>query len=98
MRHDRDLTQDVLAQRSGISQKYLSELERGEKAPSWETLVAVAHKGLQIKLASLVYGIDEEIGADPRHLDDVLAGRPEAARYEVLKAVELLLKAGESSK
>lgn len=98
LRHDRELTQEELAQRCGISQKYLSELERGEKAPSWETLVAVAHKGLQIRIASLVFGIDEEIGAEARQLDDVLAGRPESARYEVLKAVELLLKAGESSK
>lgn len=98
LRHDRELTQEELAQRCGISQKYLSELERGEKAPSWETLVAVAHKGLQIRLAALMFGVDEEVGTELRQLDDVLAGRSETARYEVLKAVELILKAGESSK
>lgn len=98
LRHDRQLTQDQLATRSGISQKYLSELERGEKAPSWETLVAVAHRGLQIRIAALVFGIDEEIAGEVRQLDEVLAGRPEAARYDVIRAVELLLKAGEGSK
>ncbi len=98
LRKDRALTQEALAQRSGISQKYLSELERGEKSPSWETLVSLAHDGLGVRLASLMFGIDEEVGAEPRQLDDVLAGRPAAARYEVLRAVQLLLKAGETTK
>lgn len=98
LRKDRNLTQEELAQRCGISQKYLSEIERGQKSPSWETLVALAHKGLQLRLASLMFGIDEEVGGEPRQLDDVLAGRPAAARYEVLKAVQLLLKAGETTK
>ncbi len=96
MRHDRELTQEMLAQECGISQKYLSELERGEKTPSWETLVAIAHKGFHIKLAALLYSVDEEITAQARQLDDVLAGRPKEARYDLLRAVELLLRAGES--
>jgi len=98
LRADRDLTQEVVADRIGISQKYLSELERGQKSPSWETLVAIAHKGFDIKLASLMFGIDEDIGAEAKQLSDVLAGRPKEARYDVLRAVELLLRAGEVSK
>ena len=96
MRRDRELTQEQLAHACGISQKYLSELERGEKAPSWDTLVALAHKGFRIKLATLLFAIDEDVGPEARHLDDVLAGRSKAARYDVLKAVELILRAGES--
>lgn len=76
----------------------MSELERGEKVPSWETLVALAHKGFQIRLATLVFGIDEDLDGEIKHLDDLLAGRPQDARYDVLKAVRLLLRAGESSK
>ena len=98
LRADRELTQEVVADRIGISQKYLSELERGQKSPSWETLVAIAHKGFDIKLASLMFGIDEDIGAEAKHIHDVLAGRPKEARYDVLRAVELLLRAGEGSK
>ena len=98
LRADRELTQEVVADRIGISQKYLSELERGQKSPSWETLVAIAHKGFDIKLASLMYGVDEDIGAEAKHIHDVLAGRPKEARYDVLRAVELLLRAGEGSK
>ena len=89
LRADRELTQEVVADRIGISQKYLSELERGQKSPSWETLVAIAHKGFEIKLASLLFGVDEEIGTEIRHLQDVLAGRSKEARYDVLRAVEL---------
>lgn len=98
LREDRKESQEAAADRIGISQKYLSELERGEKSPSWETLVAIAHKGYDIKLASLMFGIDEDIGAEARELNDVLAGRSKAVRYDVLRAVELILKAAEASK
>ena len=98
LRADRDLTQQVVADRIGISQKYLSELERGQKSPSWEKLVAIAHDGFGIKLASLMFGIDEDVGVEAKHLNDVLAGRPKEVRSDVLRAVELLLRAGGGSK
>ena len=98
LRADRDLTQEAVADRVGISQKYLSELERGQKSPSWETLVAIAHKGFEVKLASLMFGIDEDIGTEAKHINDMLAGRSKEARHDVLRAVELLLRAGEASK
>lgn len=98
LRHARELTQDELAHRCGISQKYMSELERGEKAPSWETLVALAHKGFQIRIATLLFSVDEDIDGEVKSLDDILAGRPQDVRYDVLRAVSLLLRAGERSK
>jgi transcriptional regulator with XRE-family HTH domain len=98
LRKERKLTQEQVATRCGISQKYLSELERGEKSPSWETLVAIAHKGFDIRLASLLFGVDEDIGAEAKHLNDVLAGRSKEVRYDVLRAVELILRAAEGSK
>lgn len=98
LREGRDLTQEQVADRIGISQKYLSELERGGKAPSWQTLVAIAHKGFDIKLASLLFGVDEEVGAEVKDLDEVLAGRSKEARYDLLRAVELILRATDGSK
>ena len=98
LRHAHELTQEDLANRCGISQKYMSELERGEKAPSWDTLVALAHRGFQVRLATLLFSIDEDLDVEVKQLDDLLAGRPPDARYDVLKAVRLLLRAGESSK
>lgn len=96
LRRERGLTQEELAHTCGISQKYLSELERGGKSPSWETLVALAHRGFRIKLAVLMFTIDEDPSLEAKQLDDVLAGRTKAARYDLIKAVELILRAGES--
>jgi len=98
LREGRNLTQEQVADLVGISQKYLSELERGEKAPSWQTLVAIAHKGFDIKLAALLFGVDEDVGADITDIGEVLAGRPKEVRYDVLRAVDLILRAGDASK
>src|SRR5436190_19516168 len=84
LRRERELNQEALAQECGISQKYLSELERGEKAPSWETLVAIAHDGFEMTLAALLFGVDEDVAAETRQLDEMLAGRPKEARYELV--------------
>lgn len=98
LREELEVSQEVMAERIGISQKYLSELERGQKSPSWNTLVDIAHKGFEIKLAALMFGVDEDIGADVRHLSDVLAGRSKEVRHDVLRAVELILRAADASK
>jgi transcriptional regulator with XRE-family HTH domain len=95
LRRDRALTQEALAAECGLSQKYLSELERGAKSPSWETLLALAHDGFRIKLAALVSSIDEDLALEAREVQDLLAGRSPEARYELLRAVELLLRASE---
>jgi transcriptional regulator with XRE-family HTH domain len=98
LRNARDLTQQELGDRVGLSQKYVSELERGQRSPSWETLLALAHKGFEIKLASLVFGIDEDLDAEVQDLSDMLAGRPREARHDLLRGIELVLRAGGGSK
>jgi transcriptional regulator with XRE-family HTH domain len=98
LRESRELTQEAVADLVGISQKYLSELERGEKAPSWQTLVAIAHKGFDIKLAALLFGVDEDLGSEVKELNDVLAGRSREVRHDLLRAVELILRAADGSK
>ena len=98
LRDARQLTQEMVADRIGRTQKYLSELERGERSPSWETLVAIAHQGFEMKLASLMFGIDEDIGTEVMDLSNVLAGLPKEARRDLLRAVELMLRAGAGSK
>jgi len=60
--------------------------------------VTIAHKGLEIRLASLMFGIDEDIGAEVQDLSDVLAGRSREARRDVLRAMELMLRAGEGAR
>lgn len=98
LREERGLTQEKFADRIDSTQKYVSQLERGERSPSWETLVAIAHQGFEIKLATLMFGIDEDIGSEVKDLSDVLAGRPKEARRDLLHAIELILRAGAGSK
>ena len=98
LREARGLTQETIAGRIGVAQKYVSQLECGQKSPSWETLVAIAHQGFEIELATLMFEIDDDFGGEVQDLSDVLAGRPKEARRDVLHAMELLLRAGAGSK
>lgn len=91
------LTQEMIADRIEVTPKYVSQLECGQRSPSWETLIAIAHQGFEIKLATLMFGIDEDIG-EIQDLSDLLAGRPQEARRDLLRAIELMLRAGAGSK
>lgn len=42
LRQEKDLTQEAIAERSGISQQYLSGLERGQRNPTVITLYELA--------------------------------------------------------
>ena len=41
-RFELDMTQDDVAKLAGVSRQALSEIERGEAAPRWETIYALA--------------------------------------------------------
>ena len=97
LRDARKLTQEVIAGRIGVSPKYVSQLECGQRSPSWETLISIAHQGFEIKLAALMFGVDEDIGGEVQELSDLLAGRPRPARRDLLQAMELALRAGAGS-
>src|SRR5262245_58819895 len=56
------LTQEAFAERAGISVSFASLLERGERSPSYETLVQLA-RALDLSLAEL-------FGAKPGHPDE----------------------------
>ncbi len=98
LRDARKLTQEVIAGRIGVSPKYVSQIECGQRSPSWETVVAIAHHGFDMKVAALMFGIDEDIEVEVQDLSEVLAGRPKEARRDLLQAVRLMLRAGAGSK
>lgn len=54
LRLERVITQIELASKAGITNKYLSHLERGKVNPSINILVCVAENGLQIPLSTLL--------------------------------------------
>jgi transcriptional regulator with XRE-family HTH domain len=93
LRDARGLTQEIVADRIAVTPKYVSQLECGQRSPSWETLVAIAHYGFEIRLAALVFGIDEDIPAEVQDLNDMLAGRPKETRRDLLQAMQLMLRA-----
>jgi transcriptional regulator with XRE-family HTH domain len=97
LRDARGLTQEMVADRIEVTPKYISQLECGQRSPSWETLVAIAHHGFGIQIATLMFGVDEDIGHEVEDLSDMLAGRPKQARRDLLHAMELMLRAGGSS-
>jgi len=98
LRTARGLKQHEVGGIVDVTQKYMSQLECGNRSPSWETLLALAHEAFQIKLASLMFGIDEDLDAEVQDLSDLLAGRPKEARRDLLRAIALAVRAGEASK
>jgi DNA-binding XRE family transcriptional regulator len=64
LRERRGMTQEDFAQRGGISISFASLLERGERSPSYETLVQVA-AALEVPLAELFRDIIGHTYDDP---------------------------------
>lgn len=59
--------------------------------------MTLAHYGFGITLASLTFGVDEAVGTEVQDLSDLLAGRSKEARRDLLRAMELTLRAGAGS-
>lgn len=66
LRERRALTQDEFATRCGISVSFASLLERGERSPSYETLVTIA-EALEVPLSELFRDPGSEPVEDPYH-------------------------------
>jgi transcriptional regulator with XRE-family HTH domain len=66
LRESLGVTQEEFAKRIGISVSFASLLERGERSPSFETLVAVA-KALEVPLAELFRDGVSVQPEDPSH-------------------------------
>lgn len=52
------LSKNALSEIAGLSPSYLVRLEKGERNPTLETLIRLAH-GLEISLTDLIQGIDD---------------------------------------
>ncbi|GLK82890.1 helix-turn-helix domain-containing protein [Ancylobacter defluvii] len=59
LRQAKDLTQEQVAERSGLSQQYLSGLERGRRNPTIITLYELA-RALDVSHVALVLPPDEK--------------------------------------
>lgn len=58
LRRERDLSQEALADRSGISAKHIGEIERANKEPGIVTVMKLCD-GLELPLAEFFARVDE---------------------------------------
>jgi transcriptional regulator with XRE-family HTH domain len=86
LRERRGLTQEDFAERCGISVSFASLLERGERSPSYETLVQVS-VALEIPLAELFREEEDEAAGAHRLVDWVRAHRLTRTDVDRLLAV-----------
>lgn len=87
LRESRGLTQEEFASRCGISVSFASLLERGERSPSYETLVEVSG-ALEISMAELFSEAPAETYDDPYYARLLeLARRARISRAQVDRLV-----------
>jgi len=94
LRERRSITQDDLAERCGLSQKYISQLERGAKTPSFETILVLAHSGFGLRVGRMFDGLDPDVAEESTGLDAILAGVPAPLAKAIARSVALLATAG----
>lgn len=91
LREKRDLTQEALAERAGISWHFVSAIERGTKGATLETLVAIT-TAMDITLSELFVGVDQPLPAEAQRLDTALAGRSTEVQRRILRIVDEALQ------
>ncbi|MFO7563910.1 MAG: helix-turn-helix transcriptional regulator [Enhygromyxa sp.] len=74
LRRARGVTQEVLAERCGLSPDTIRRLERGSFSPSLETLRKLC-EGMNMRLSSLFEFFELEKRYDRRELEGLLCGR-----------------------
>jgi transcriptional regulator with XRE-family HTH domain len=83
-------TQEEAAEKARLNPKYLGQIERGEKRPSFDAIIALA-KALQVS-PSLFFQLEHE-GADERTLRKNIDGLLRSCKAEKLWQVHRVIKA-----
>jgi len=95
LRLDRDMTQDVLAVRGGLSADTIRRLENGALSPSIITLKKVAH-GLDLRMSTLLAAIEDDEANEALEFHDFLARQdPEHRRVAIRVVHNLMTELGE---
>lgn len=92
LRWRRELTQEQLAERCGWTVKFVSTIERGKVNTPLLTLARLA-RALDVTVSELALGIDDTMPRDLKTVEQLLAGRPNAAQTVIVSAVRDLLDA-----
>ncbi|WP_052547513.1 helix-turn-helix domain-containing protein [Enhygromyxa salina] len=91
LRRARGFTQEILAERSGLSPDTVRRLENGGLSPSLDTLDKLA-RGLRLQMSTLF--VEYELGVRDvrRELLDLVAGRPECDHELAMQLLEILFE------
>ncbi len=90
VRKQHGLTQDAVAERCGLSAKYIGELERAEASPSLDSIEKLA-RGLNVDMLLLI-GDDAdrlELSAVRAEIVNALGGMDEQTQRQILRIVRL---------
>lgn len=91
-RKQRNLTQEQLAERAGLSPNYIGILERGEKLPSLETLLTLLNQ-LNVSADMVLCDVlNTGYAIKGSQLSEQLAGCDKKVRDRVLAVVATLLR------
>lgn len=90
LRHSEGLSQEELAERMGISSKYLSSIERGKENPTLDTVIKLAG-ALEIELSE-IFNISHE-GKSKKDLVTFITTLLKTRDEEKLKLAARLIKA-----
>ena len=60
LRHEREISQEELADKADIHRTYVSQIERGLKSPTLPVLIKIA-KALNTTASHILIGIEKEI-------------------------------------
>src|SRR5690242_16489024 len=89
LRTARRITQDILAERSGLSVDSIRRIERGALSPTLDTIEKVAN-GLELTLSTLFRGFEDGASDSLEELGDLLSRkRPNEVR-QALKVIRSL--------
>lgn len=91
-RKDRDLTQEQLAERSGLSTRHMAKIEKGDVNPSFEVLSTLV-KTLGVSFDAIFDPASEQVEADLQEIAGLYRACPEQGRRLILVAVRAMVKA-----
>jgi len=83
-RRRRGYTQERLAERCGLTVKYISSIERGQVNVPLRTMAAIA-EALSASISELALGIDVAVPREVKSLEQLLAGRPRVQQVAITR-------------
>lgn len=91
-RETRQLTQEQLAEKAGLSTTHISVIERGVKGPSLETFVNLAN-ALDVTADSLLLDVlNNALEITATELSEQIRHLPPKERTKIFKAVRILVE------